>query len=111
MVKPSDLVQQRVRVFWPDDRAWFTGVVTSYSSKRGHCVKFDKVEGEDDCVRYYESFDEVRWELLTARRRTPSPPNRRPARRPNRVQKWRRLRKAAKRRRRTRAPSNRKVMV
>ena len=58
------LIGRRVRVRWEGDDAWYTGVVTSYSSRRGHCVQFDPLPGEDDLTHWYENIDEQDWELL-----------------------------------------------
>jgi hypothetical protein len=58
-----DVVGKRVRVLWADDDAWYSGVVTSYSSRRGHCVRYDPVEGEDDRTSY-EDFQSCKWEVL-----------------------------------------------
>ena len=36
--RSTALVNRRVRIWWGGDRQWFAGVVTSYSSRRGHQV-------------------------------------------------------------------------
>ena len=35
VVYEKQLEKKRVRIFWPDDDAWYSGVITSYSSRRG----------------------------------------------------------------------------
>ena len=61
------LVGTRVRVHWPDDGAWYAGLVTEFSTHRGHQVVYDHVPGESD-LTMYEDFAAVEWE------RAPSPP-------------------------------------
>ena len=40
-LRGTALVNRRVRVWWGGDRKWFAGVVTSYSSRRGHQVQWN----------------------------------------------------------------------
>ena len=53
------LERRRVRVWWEGDNAWYTGTITSFSSGRGHCVKYD-----DGDVKYhsFNAGDET-WEF------------------------------------------------
>ena len=54
------LVRRRVRVWWAGDGAWFTGIVRTFSSRRGHCIEYD--DGE---VKYHALDDgDESWELL-----------------------------------------------
>ena len=39
-LRNTALVNRRVRVWWGGDRQWFAGIVTSYSSRRGHQVQY-----------------------------------------------------------------------
>ena len=54
------LVSQRVRVWWAGDKRWFAGVVTSYSSHRGHQVQYDDGSVETHVL---DSKDLERWKL------------------------------------------------
>ena len=58
-----ELVGRRVRVWWTSDEVWYSGSVVSYSSRRGHRVEYDKVEGEDDAAEWIQLENET-WELL-----------------------------------------------
>ena len=59
------LVGMRIRVHWPDDAAWYVARVTTYSRRRGYCLRYDHLAGEQDRTDY-ESLDDVEWELMTA---------------------------------------------
>ena len=70
MLCPS-LVQvgRRVAVFWADDDAWYTGLVTAYSKKhRKHTVQYDDGDIEMKnlaCAKYRWRYDWIggyRWE-------------------------------------------------
>ena len=52
----------RVRVFWESDRKWYYGKIHSTSSRRGHCIAYDTVPGEDDLVQWHDLAEE-RWEV------------------------------------------------
>ena len=54
------LVNRRVRVWWGGDRQWFAGMVTSYSSRRGHQVQYD--DGEIK-THWLDNSAEVQWKL------------------------------------------------
>ncbi|KAK9809797.1 hypothetical protein WJX73_007597 [Symbiochloris irregularis] len=48
---PTALVDRIVKVFWPDDEAWYQGTVTSYDSATGqHHVDYDDGSQEDVCM-------------------------------------------------------------
>ena len=55
------LVQRRVQVWWGGDQQWFAGVVTSYSSRRGHQVQYDDGEIKS---HWLDKSAEVQWKLL-----------------------------------------------
>ena len=59
-LRNTALVNRRVRVWWGGDRQWFAGVVTSYSSRRGHQVQYD--DGEIK-THWLDNSAEVQWKL------------------------------------------------
>ena len=40
----------RVRVWHAGDEVWYAGRIGAYTRTRGHQVRYDAVEGEDDMV-------------------------------------------------------------
>eukprot|EP00966_Prymnesium_polylepis_P148826 3438587-Prymnesium_polylepis.1 len=62
--QPRALVGKRVRVWFDDDGVWYHGCIVSYSSRRGHFIKFDPDPDEDDLSMWFQSLDEERWELV-----------------------------------------------
>ena len=66
------MVGQRVRVWWEGDNAWFHGKVDNFSSRRGHRIMYDPVEGQDDPSGWVQ-LDEETWELEGARDDTVAP--------------------------------------
>jgi len=62
LARDARLVGKRIRVHWPDDDAWYAGLITGYSSRRGHCVKYDHVPGESDRTEY-EDLEDLVWEF------------------------------------------------
>ena len=59
-LRNTALVNRRVRVWWGGDRQWFAGIVTSYSSRRGHQVQYD--DGEIK-THWLDNSAEVQWKL------------------------------------------------
>ena len=59
-LRNTALVNRRVRVWWGGDRQWFAGVVTSYSSRRGHQVQYD--DGEIK-THWLDNSAGVQWKL------------------------------------------------
>ena len=57
------LVGKRIRVHWPDDDCWYSGLVTSHSSRRGYFVRYDPVEGEDNVREWVDLQNDESWEL------------------------------------------------
>ena len=58
-------VGARIRVWWDADEAWFSGTVTQVTRSRGHLIKYDAVEGEDDLVQW-TNLDNETYEDLDA---------------------------------------------
>ena len=71
---PRSLIGRRVRVHWPDDDEWWSGVVENYTTRRGWKVCYDKVVGEDDLVTWHD-LDVVQHELVTDEQREIAPAN------------------------------------
>ena len=65
----AGLIGSTIKVWWPHDRAWFTGKVNAFDGSRLHEVGYE--DGED----WDEDLDQRRWELVA-----PPPPT---ARRPD----------------------------
>ena len=57
MASSSD-IGRRVKVYWEQDAAWYSGRVVSYTSRRGRRVEYDTVEGEDDLVAWHDLAEE-----------------------------------------------------
>ena len=57
MASSSD-IGRRVKVYWEQDAAWYSGRVVSYTSRRGCRVEYDTVEGEDDLVAWHDLAEE-----------------------------------------------------
>ena len=53
----------RLRVWFPDDNAWYVGTVSASTRGRGTQVKYDQVEGEDDLVKWHK-LAEWKFELI-----------------------------------------------
>ena len=56
------LVGKRILVHWPADDAWYAAKVTTFSQRRGYCIRYDHVPGEQDRTEY-EALDDVEWTL------------------------------------------------
>ena len=55
---PASLVGRRLRVWWPEERAFFEGTVVSYDAAAGtHGVSYD--DGDDESVRLAD--ERVEW--------------------------------------------------
>ena len=67
MAERVELTGRRVRVWWPLDGAFYTGTITAFSSRRGHQVKYDHVQGEADLTEWTELADNT-WEFEAAQR-------------------------------------------
>ena len=49
---------QRIKVFWPQERAWFRGKVLAFDNKSKHHVKYN--DGDEEWLQLADE----KWELL-----------------------------------------------
>jgi DNA mismatch repair protein MSH6 len=57
-VDPASLVGRRLRVWWPEERAFFEAAVASYDAASGrHAVRYD--DGDEEAVRLAD--ERVEW--------------------------------------------------
>ena len=57
-----DLVGKRVRVYWPDDKKWYSGQAKAFDSVTlEHLVRYDDGEERQECLTGLEP---LQWELL-----------------------------------------------
>ena len=49
---------QRIKVFWPQERAWFRGKILAFDNKSKHHVKYN--DGDEEWLQLAEE----KWELL-----------------------------------------------
>lgn len=62
MLEGPDLVGKRVRVYWPDDKKWYSGQVKAFDSVTlEHLVRYDDGEERQECLTGLEP---LQWELL-----------------------------------------------
>ena len=48
-----ELVGARVRLYYVHDDAWYGGLVISHSTRRGHQILLDPIEGESDVRSFF----------------------------------------------------------
>lgn len=62
---PAELIGCKCKVFWPDDKVWYTGVINGYNSEAGiHHVHYDDGDKEDlilakELIKFYLSDDDI----------------------------------------------------
>ena len=56
------LIGKRILVHWPADNAWYAAKVATLSQRRGYCIKYDHVPGEQDRTEY-AALDDMEWVL------------------------------------------------
>ena len=62
MLEGPDLVGKRVRVYWPDDKKWYSGQAKAFDSVTlEHLVRYDDGEERQECLTGLEP---LQWELL-----------------------------------------------
>jgi len=54
---------RRIRVYWDDDRRWYTGTIKSETRGRGVFVEYDSLADEDDCSKWHK-LSECRHEFI-----------------------------------------------
>ena len=71
-------VGRRLKVWFENDEAWFTGTLKSYSSRRGWQIAYDPVEGEDDLISWHHLANERHEMISEGEARKPAPAPKRP---------------------------------